>query len=72
MVINQRLITHLNRQAILNEHQYGFRKGTSTENASFALLHEILTSLDNKQVVGGLFCDLLKAFDSIDHDLLLE
>jgi hypothetical protein len=43
-----------------------------TENASFALLHEILTMLDNKQVVGGLFCDLHKAFDCIDHDLLLK
>jgi hypothetical protein len=72
MVINHRLITHLNSQAILNEQQYGFRKGTSTDNASFALLHEILTALDNKQVVGGLFCDLHKAFDCIDHDLLLK
>jgi hypothetical protein len=72
MVINQRLTTHLISQAILNEHQYGFRSGKSTQNASFTLVHEILTALNNKQMVGGLFCDLHKAFDCIDHNLLLK
>jgi hypothetical protein len=71
-VINQTLIDHLNTQAILNEHQDGFRSEVSTENASFALLHEILTALNNKRMVGGLFCDLHKTFDCINHDLLLE
>ena len=60
-VINHRLLDHLNNKAILNEHQYGFRSEVSTENASSALLNEILTALNNKQIVGGLFCDLYKA-----------
>jgi len=29
-------------------------------NASYTLLHKILTTLDNKHVVGGIFCDLTK------------
>jgi hypothetical protein len=44
----------------------------STESASFVLLNEILTALNNKQMVGGIFCDLQKAFDCINHALLLE
>ena len=71
-VIYQRLFDHLNNNAILNEHQYGFRSNVSTESASFVLLNEILTALNNKQTVGGIFCDLHKAFDCINHALLLE
>ena len=44
----------------------------STESASYILLNEILTALNNKQMVGGIFCDLKKAFDSLNHALLLE
>jgi hypothetical protein len=55
----------------MNEHQYGFRSEVSTENASYILLNEILTALNNKQMVGGIFCDLHKAFDCINHAVLL-
>ena len=44
----------------------------STENASYILLNEILTALNNKQIVGGIFYDLHKAFDCINHAILLE
>jgi len=44
----------------------------SKENASYILLNESLTALNNKQMVGGIFCDLHKAFDSINHAVLLE
>jgi hypothetical protein len=70
-VMYQRLIDHLNNNAMLNEYQYGFRSEMSTDSASFVFLNEILT-LNNKQMVGGIFCDLHKAFDSINHALLLE
>ena len=44
----------------------------STESASYILLNEILTALNNKQMVGGIFCDLHKASDRINHAVLLE
>jgi len=44
----------------------------STENASYTLLNDILTALNNKQMVGRILCDLHKAFDCINHALLLE
>jgi len=42
------------------------------ENASYILLNEILTAMNRKQMVGGIFCDLNKAFDCINHAVLLE
>jgi len=47
-VIYKRLFDHLNSNVILNEHHYGFRSEVSTENASYILLNEILTALNNK------------------------
>ena len=44
----------------------------STDNALHVLLSEILTAMNNKQMVGGIFCNLHKAFDCLNHDILLE
>ena len=51
--------------------QFGFRKGTATEDAIFKLMNEILKALNNKTLAGSIFCDLEKAFDSVNHDILL-
>jgi hypothetical protein len=43
-----------------------------TENVSHILLNEILAAMNSKQMVRGIFCDLHKAFDCINHAVLLE
>jgi hypothetical protein len=45
-------------------------KKSSTETALYALLNNVLSSLDKKNLVGGLFRNLQKAFDCINHDIL--
>jgi len=62
----------LNNNAILDEHQFGFRSEVSTENASHILLNEIVEAMNSKQMVGVIFCDLHKLFDCINHDVLLQ
>ena len=43
----------------------------STETAAFSFFNNILKYLDNRKIVRGLFLDLRKAFDCVDHDILL-
>ena len=45
---------------------------SSPLNEILLALNEILLALNNKLTVGGLFCDLEKAFDSVNYDILLS
>jgi sarcosine oxidase/L-pipecolate oxidase len=69
-VIYARLYQHITQNNVSATEQYGFRNN-STKKASFKLINEILLALNNKLTV-GLFCDLGKAFDSVNHDILLS
>jgi len=57
---------------ILVQEQYGFQTHSSTEQAAFALIKSILIAMNNSQMVGGIFCDLQKASDCVNHKILLE
>jgi hypothetical protein len=55
----------------LVEEQFGFRPSVSIDKASYRLIGEILNALNNKMMVGGIFCYLQKAFDCDNHNIIL-
>jgi hypothetical protein len=62
-----RLSQYLQTNNVLVPAQSGFRKGMSTENAAFNLINSVLKSINKKMHVGGIFCDLIKTTDCINH-----
>jgi ribosomal protein L34 len=61
------LYTHIEKNNILVSEQHGFRTQTATVQASYILINQILTAMNNSLVVGGIFCDLQKVFDCVNH-----
>lgn len=66
------MLQHINNNQILTRAQFGFRHKSSTDLASYTLTQEILTALNNKMKAGGILCDLHKAFDCVNHNILLS
>ena len=56
---------------LLFDGQYGFRDKHSTELAPSELIDRLRNEIDNKKVPLSIFLDLSKAFDTLDHDILL-
>ena len=56
---------------ILSKYQYGFRKGFSTQQCLLALLEKWKSSIDRSKVFEALLTNLSKAFDCLNHDLLI-
>ena len=57
---------------MLDENQFGFRPGRSTTDAILEFTQRINIAFENKESAIGLFCDLSKAFDTIEHTILLK
>ena len=71
-LIYQRTISFIEKNDILYNSQYGFRSKRSCEHAIQELIGNVLESKNAKQHSCALFLDLSKAFDTLDHRILLE
>ena len=71
-IVIKRLDKFIEKFNLLAEGQYGFRNNRSTSMALLDLMEEITNSIDNKKHMIGVFIDLKKAFDTIDHSILLK
>jgi hypothetical protein len=60
------------KHSILAEEQFGFKGDSSTSKAIFKLMNDSLQALNSKFLVGGIFFDLGKAFDCLNHNILLS
>ena len=69
---HQQVYTYMQNHQLLHPAQFGFRPGHSTQDAVLACIEDWRRSLDDDKLVGVAFIDLSKAFDSINHKLLLQ
>ena len=67
-----RLICFINDNKLLYDYQFGFQKGKSTYMAMVILIEKISEALDRGDCVIGVFLDFSKAFDTVDHKILLQ
>ena len=68
----RRLSNFLQKNKILYEYQFGFRKNYSTSQAVMEVLDNIYQHCDNREVIMGIYLDLQKAFDTVNHSILLQ
>ena len=71
-IVKIRLIAFLNNYNILSNNQYGFRQNCSTIHAIYDLVYNIETYKDANNYVAVIFLDLKKAFDSVNHNTLIN
>ena len=71
-VAHNQLSCYLDSKNVIFNHQYGFRSGKSPDNALVDFLKFTYDSLDDNFYVFSTFLDFKKAFDSVDHDILLN
>ena len=67
-----RLLAFLNRSAFFHDFQHGFVKNKSTTTALVNFMDTVLSALDGREAVCGLFLDLSRAFDTLNHTCLLN
>ena len=71
-VVHRRLTDYMISKCILNKNQYGFRQNHSTYMAIQDMYNKITRAIDDREFSIGIFVDLSKAFDTINHDILLQ
>ena len=69
-LVYNKIFDFLVRYQILFKQQYGFRRGRNTTQATLDFLKTIENAFENNEMAMGVFCDLSKAFDTLDHDIL--
>ena len=70
--IKKRLIDFSELNNIGDMYQFGFQKNSSTKSAVSDLMEYIYKKIDKSQYVAAIFIDLKKAFDTVDHKILLK
>lgn len=71
-VIKNRLVNYFERFDVFSSSQHGYRKGKSTVTAVTAVVESILEAMDEREYTELVAYDLSKAFDCVNHEVLLQ
>ncbi len=71
-VVASQLTSHLESNQLLSTTQHGFRPKLSTESALLKLSNTLFETIDKRNVSLVTLCDLSKAFDSVNHEILIN
>ena len=71
-IMYNRVYNHLDSKGLLYEKQFGFQINNSTEHAILQLTRDITDSFEKGEYTHGVFVDLSKAFDTVDHQILIK
>jgi hypothetical protein len=70
-IMHIQLYDHFIKNNLFYESQYGFRNSHSTELATLEVLNRIVSQMDKGEIPINIYLDLSKAFDTLDHEILL-
>ena len=71
-ILFNRFSSFIAKYKVLYHRQYGFQSGKATEHAVIDIQENILKSLENKESPCCIFLDFAKAFDTVNHEILLQ
>ena len=71
-IMYNRVYNHFHSKGLLYEKQFGFQRNNSTEHAILQLTRDITDSFEKGEYTLGVFIDLSKAFDTVDHQILIK
>ena len=71
-VVTNQLMYFLESSKLLSNTQHGFRPRLSTQTALTVITNKIFNNMDSRKITMLTLCDLSKAFDSVDHEILLK
>ena len=71
-IISEQIYSFMEENQLFSDSQFGFRKGRNTTLAINRLMEELYTNFDNGLLTQGVFLDFSKAFDTIDHYILIK
>ena len=71
-IIFHSIMSHLEKNNILNSFQHGFRSGHSCTTQLLTIIEELANSIDSHEQVDVLFLDFAKTFDTVPHQRLLK
>uniref|UniRef100_A0A1B6MSN0 Reverse transcriptase domain-containing protein n=1 Tax=Graphocephala atropunctata TaxID=36148 RepID=A0A1B6MSN0_9HEMI len=70
-IVKKRLVNFLKLNNYLSKNQFGFTEKLSTEDALIEFLEHVYKGVNEKMACGAIYLDITKAFDTVDHDILL-